>query len=573
MRTPCRFALPAVVLAMAIAAPAALGQVTLRLRFEPGQAFLYDRTVKTESQARTGKDNRRMVWELQSQRQELITDTRPEPAGGHILTLDSPQPERLAAYEENGKDLLASIPEQQRLRPMPPILSIQWRDPKNEPADRIEKATDAGQALELLYAAMRVLPEDVIRAGDSWTREMDLGVLKAKITTRYVDQRSENLVQCAVLASSAEVTFAPEFAKTLTVEKMTAQSVVALDGSAVVGFSGTAILIEKNDNGQERVTRTYQEKLVRSDRLEAAVLAKAKVDMERLNKAFLQSKADDLEGALATLEQFLKDNPQPGWAGAIQNIYGSLNQRRLLTKPVPAAKLQVMLQELKNNRDRAATQGSPAQVAQLDQIIRQVTTVNLKGLQELMKDPDVINRDLAAFGLGFVQDAQAGEALRALAADASPQVRGTAALSLGLQGKPVDVAITTALLKDDDPRVRGSGVFMVGRTVKKDDPQAATVLPLVVEALQLTSGWTRAQAASALAIIAPKNSVAAAAALVNASKTELDQNLKALYLKSLKEITGLDAPDLAPYEEWLKKQPAAPPAKAPEKAPPAKAKG
>jgi HEAT repeat protein len=559
MRTPCRFALPAVVLAMAIAAPAAFGQVTLRLKFEPGQAFLYDRSVKTESQTRAGKDNRRMVWELQAQRQELITETRPEPAGGHVLTLDTPQPERLTAYEENAKDLLANIAEQQRLRPMPPVLSIQWRDPRNEPADRPEKATDPSQALELLYAAMRVLPEDVIRAGDSWSREMDLGVLKAKITTRYVDQRSENLVRCAVLASSAEVTFTPEFAKNLSVEKMTAQSIVALDGSAILSFSGTAILVEKNDSGQERVTRTYQEKLVRSERLEAAVLDKARADTERLNKAFVQSKADDLDGALATLEQFLKDNPQPGWAGAIQSIYGAITQRRLLTKPVPAAKLQVMLQELKNNRDRTATQSGAAQVAQLDQIIRQVATVNFKGLLELMKDPDVINRDLAAFGLGFVQDAQAGEALRTLAADSSPQVRGTAALSLGLQGKSVDAAIIAALLKDPDPRVRGSGVFLVTRTVKKDDPQAVAVLPLVAETLQLTSVWTRAQAANALAILAPKNSIAAVTALVNAYKAEQEQGLKTLYLKSLKAITDLDASDIAPYEEWLKKQPAAKP--------------
>jgi hypothetical protein len=58
-----------------------------------------------------------------------------------------------------------------------------------------------------------------------------------------------------------------------------------------------------------------------------------------------------------------------------------------------------------------------------------------------------------------------------------------------------------------------------------------------------------------------------------------------VYLKALKVITDLDASDIAPFDEWLKKQPAkapekaptkAPekaPTKAPEKAPAAKAKG
>jgi hypothetical protein len=574
MRTSHRFALPAAVLALAIAAPAAFGQVTLRLKYEPGQAFLYDRNVKTESQIRAGKDTRRMTWELNVQRQELVMESRPEPAAGRVLTLDAPSPEKLAGYEDNGKDALANIPEQQRVRTLPPILSIQWRDLKNRPTEQPEKATDPSQALELLYGEMRVLPDEPVRAGDSWTRDVDFGVLKAKITTRFVDQRSENLVRCAVLAATAEVTFTPEFAKTLSVEKMTAQSVVALDGSAVIGFSGTAIIVEKGDNSQERVIRTYQEKLTRSERLESAILDKAKADMERINKALDQSKADDLDGALATLEQFLKDNPQPGWAAAIQNVYGMLTQRRLLTKPVPTAKLQVMLQELKNNRDRAATQSGPAQVAQLDQVIRQVATVNLKGLQELMKDPDVVNRDLAAFGLGFVQDDQAGEALQTLAKDASPQVRGSAALSLGVRAKPVDTAIILALLKDVDPRVRGSGVFLAFRTIKKDDPQAATVLPLVADTLQLTSSWTRAQAANALANLAPKNSAPAVSALVTAYRMESEQGLKPVYLKALKAITDLDASDIAPFDEWLKKQPAAPPEKAPAKAPekaPAKA--
>ena len=576
MRIFDRLALPAAVLVLALAAPAAFGQVTLRMKFEPGRAFLYERTIKTDSQARAGKETRHMVWELSSLRQELVLETRADPAGGRILTLETPGPERLALYEEDGKDMLAKVPEPQRSRLLPPALSVQWRDPRNTPADQPEKAADPAQAIELLLAEMRVLPEGVIRAGDAWTRKIDLGVLKAVISTRFIDQRSENLVPCAVLASSVEVTFGPDFAKKLTVEKMTGQSIVALDGSAVSGFSGTTIVVEKTETGEERVSRTFQEKLTRSELLDAAILDKAKTDIARIDKAFAQSKADDLEGALATLEQFLRDNPQPGWAGAIQNIYGVITQRRLLTKPVPPARLQVMLQELKNTRDRTATQAGPAQVTQLDQVIRQVATVNFKGLLEQMKDPDVVNRDLAAFGLGFVQDPQAIEALQTLAKDASPQVRGTAALSLGIQGKAVDMATLTAFLKDADARVRGAGVFLAFRTAKKDDPQAATLLPLLADCLQVASPWTRAQAANALATLAPKNSAQAAAALVAAYAIEQELPLRPVYLKAVKEITGLDASDIAPYDDWLKKQPGAPPAKAPEapakaSEPPAKA--
>jgi len=569
MRTSHRFALPAAALALALAAPAAFGQATLRMKFEPGRAFLYERTVKTESQARAGKGTRHMVWELSSQRQELVLETRPEPAGGRVLTLDTPGPEHLTLYEEDGKDSLAKVPEQQRTRLLPDVLSAQWRDPRNTPAERPEKSTDPSQALELLLAEMRVLPEGVIRAGDTWTRKVDLGILKAVINTRFIDQRSENLVPCAVLASSIEVTFGPDFAKKLTVEKMTGQNIVALDGSAVSGFSGTTIIVEKGETGEERVTRTYQEKLTNSQRLDPAVLDKARTDMARIDKALDQSKADDLEGAMATLEQFLKDNPQPGWAGAIQNIYGVLTQRRLLTKPVPAARLQVMLQELKNTRDQIATQAGPAQVTQLDQVIRQVATVNFKGLLKQMKDPDVVNRDLAAFGLGFVQDPQALQALQTMAKDASPQVRGTAALSLGVQGKAVDIATLTALLKDADPRVRGAAVFLTFRTAKKDDPQAAALLPLLADCLQVANPWARAQAANALATLAPKNSVQAVSALVTAYGIEQELALRPVYLKALKEITGLDASDIGPYEDWLKKQSGAPPAKPPE--PPAKA--
>jgi len=570
MKTFALCAAAAAAWAAALAGQAAFAQAAapLTFKYEPGQVRLYERSVKTETQTRRGKDTLRTVAEVLVQHREQVLEAQAEPPGGRVLIIDAPGPDRLTTYEENGKDLLASIPEQNRSRPLPPVLAAQRRDPRGQTTDRPEKAADPNQAMEILYSEMRLPPQEPLRPGDSTSRKIDLGIATATITVKYIDQRSEGLSRCAVLSTTAAVAFTGDAAKRLTVEKMTSQTTLALDGSGIVAHNGTTTLLqEQAESGEQRTTRTYQEKLVRSEILPAPQQEKAKADMARIDKTFDQIKGKDLDGALAALEKLIQENPQPAWTPALQSLHAAVMQQRLLTQPVPPARLQAMLQDFKNNRDRMAAQGHP-QVAQMDQVIRQVATVNLKTLLEQAADPDPINRDLAAFGLGFVQDAQVAQRLLAMSKDASAQVRGSAVIALAIQGNPLDPAALTALLKDADARVRGAASFLAARTLKRGDPQAAAVVPLILDNLKADNPWTRLQAVTGVAMLAPKNSVQAAAALIAAAKEEKDERLRPVYLQGLKAVTDIDSSTLATYEEWLKRQPGPPAVPAPP-APPA----
>ena len=563
MKTSALCAAAAAALAAALAGQAAFAQAApMTFKYDPGQVRLYERSVRTETLTRMGTDTRRTVTEIVVQRREQVLEAQTEPPGGRILVIDTPGPDRLITYEENDKDLLANIPEQNRSRPLPPVLAAQRRDPRGQTADRPEKATDPNQAIEMLTGEIRLPPPEPLKPGDSTSRKIDLGIATATITTKYIDQRSEDLTRCAVLSATATVAFTGDVAKRLTVEKTTSQTTLALDGSGLVAHNGTAVIVERGEGGEQRITRTYQEKLVRSEILPAPQQEKAKADMARIDKVFDQIKGKDLDGALAALEKLIQENPQPTWTRALQSLHAAVMEQRLLTQPVPPARLQAMLQDFKNNRDRLATQGHP-QVAQMDQLIRQVATVNLKTLLEQAADPDPINRDLAAFGLGFVQDAQAAQRLLAMSKDASPQVRGSAVIALAIQGNPLDPAALTALLKDADARVRGAASFLAARTLKRGDPQATAVVPLIVDNLKADNPWTRLQAVAGVAMLAPKNSVQAAAALIAAAKAETEERLRPIYLQGLKAVTDIDSSTLATYEEWLKRQPGAPAVPAP----------
>ncbi|MBM4017647.1 MAG: hypothetical protein FJ288_04845 [Planctomycetes bacterium] len=560
--------LAAAAAALAIFASDAFAQA-LVAKYEPGQVRIYGRTVKTETQTRVGRDTRRTVMEVALQRTEQVIEVRPDPPGGRILVVDVPSPQRLTAFEENGKDALAKVPEQNRSQPLPAGLQVQWRDARGQAADQPTKAAEPAQAVDFALAEMRLLPPDPLKPGDSWTREVDFGAAKASVTTKYVDQRSEGLTRCAVLSATAAVTFTGDAAKRLTVEQMSAQMTVALDGSGILAATAAATLLERADGGEQRLARTFQEKLLRSERLAAPQADKAKADMARIDRAVDQIKGKDLDGALAAIESMIQENPQPTWAPALQSLQRAVTEQRLLTQPVPLARLQTMLQDLKNNRDRAAAQGNVPQVAQLDQVIRQVSTVNLKTLLDQANDPDPINRDLSAFGLGFVQDEQAAARLLAMTKDASAQVRGTAVIATGLQGKAIEPAALVALMKDPDVRTRGAAAFLALRTLKRGDPAVDALLPHLLETLKADNPWTRLQAISALAMLAPKNSVPPAAGLIAAARVEKEERLAPVYLQALKALTDIDSSTLPPYEEWLKRQPGAPAAQQSPPAPPA----
>jgi outer membrane biosynthesis protein TonB len=155
--------------------------------------------------------------------------------------------------------------------------------------------------------------------------------------------------------------------------------------------------------------------------------------------------------------------------------------------------------------------------------------------------------------------------------DENVEVRGSALISLAIQGRALDQKPLLALLQDSEPRVRGAAALVASRTMQRNDPRVAEVLPLLSENLKLTIPWTRMNTVSAVGALAPLGSVPVARALIDAYKAEKDERLKPHYLSVLKVLTGAEGNDAGPYEEWLKHPttppPPAPPAPKPETPP------
>jgi len=546
---------------------------TLRYKPQAGQRRLYERSVRTEIVTSGDNHVQRRVTEVPVQRRELAVEVRAEPPGMRLLVVDTPQGERLLVFQEDGKDRLSSIPEANRQRALPPVLFAQWRDLRGQPAEPPVKPTEPGQTLDMIQAQMRLLPEQPVKPGDSWTRDIDLGVVKGTVTTKYVADRTEGTTPCIILEGSANVAFVGALAGRLTVEKLTSRMAMARDGSGWVNQGGSLVLVEKTNNAEQRVTRDFQEKLTDADQLQAAELEKARKDLAQIEKGMKEAQSNDIDAAIETLGAFVRDNPQGPWTAAVQTLYSSLTNQRLLTKPVAAPRLRLMLRDLQASRDQAGAQGAVAQLKQIDQALRQIATVNLNTIMEDSKDPDPVVRDLTAFALAFAQGEEPAKRLAEMVKDQSAQVRGSAAIGLAIQGRAIDLKTLTALLKDDELRVRGAAALLAAHTMPRSDPQVAEILPLMLENVKSTAPWTRMNTASALGALAPLGSVPAAQTLIDACKAEKEERLKPLYLSALKTLTGVEAGDTGPYEEWLKNPktpppPPTPPAPAPKPATP-----
>jgi HEAT repeat protein len=522
--------------------------VKLEYKYDPGQVRTYERTVRTEVQMKTEKGSMRRIVEVPVKHQTTVLETRAQPSGGRLVLLETPTGERLIVYEENGQDRLAAIPPEQRTRPLRPMLAFEWRDPLGNPEEQPKPLTDPNQALEWLHAEMRILPANAVSVGEKWTRNVDLGILKATITTTFTEQRNEGSTPCAILSSTAAVTFTGNMAGRLTVEEMAFRTAAALDGSGWVSHSGTTAVSEKADQVSSRVARTYQEKRVEASHLDTPQLTKLKADTVIVEKLLKQAGADQLEDALKTLAAFITDNAQSPWVPALEYLRVPLEER------------------LKTERDSAAAQGAQAQLTQVEQAVRQISSVNAKGLLEQAGDPDTVVRDLMAFGLAFLNTDAAVAKLRAMNKDPSAQVRGTSAIGLAIQSKPADPGVLVQLLKDPDQRARGAGALLATRTLKRGDPLVPTLVPLLVENLKSSNTWTRLTSTGALAALAPTGSSSAAAALVAAYKAEKEKPMLNVYLQVLRTVTGVASDDIGKYEEWVKQHPpdlTPPPAAAP----------
>ena len=546
--------------------------VTLRYKPLAGQRRFYERSVRTEVITSANNHVQRRVTEVPVLGRALAVETKADPPSMRLVVVDTPQGGRVLLYEEDGKDRLSAIPEASRQWMLPPVLFAQWRDLRGQPTEKPPNPTEPGQALDMIQAQMRFLPEQAVKPGDTWTRDIDLGAAKGSITTKYVANRTEGTTPCAILESSANVTFTGGPTERLKVERLTSRMAMALDGSGYVNQGGSFTLVEKADNSEQRVMRDFQEKTTDADQLQSAELDKARKDLAQIEKGLKEAQAGDIDTAIETLGAFVRENPQGAWTASVQALTTSLSNQRLLTKPVAAPRLRSMLRDLQAAHDRAGNQGNTPQLEQINQALRQIVTVNLKTIMEDSKDPDPVVRDLASFALAFAQGDEPAKRLLEMVKDENVEVRGSALISLAIQGRALDQKPLLALLQDSEPRVRGAAALVASRTMQRNDPRVAEVLPLLSENLKLTIPWTRMNTVSAVGALAPLGSVPVARALIDAYKAEKDERLKPHYLSVLKVLTGAEGNDAGPYEEWLKHPttppPPAPPAPKP-KTPPA----
>ncbi|MBE3071098.1 MAG: HEAT repeat domain-containing protein, partial [Planctomycetes bacterium] len=564
MRLRWTLLLAAAAAALAALAPdAAAQELSFRYRSQAGRIRAYEGIVRTETTMKSADKTVRTVREVPLKREDYVVETKAQPPSMRVVTLETPVGERLTAYDEDGQSRLDTIPEANRLRPLPALLSAQWRDLTGRPEDKPAASDSVTGALDQLQAEMRLLPDKPLKPGDTVSREVDLGVFKAVLTTRFVEQKAVGSVPAAILETRAAITMPADKADRITIDRLECRTAWATDGSGWISLAILMTLTEKSDQAEQRLDRRYEEKLLEQTDADAAALAAARKELEQLEHAMAQARTSDLDGALQTLDTFLSDSASSRWAAAVQTMRAGLSRRRLMTQEVPKPRLRLMLRDLQTARDQAGARGAAAEVAQVDQTIRQVATVNAKAILEDAIEPDPILRDLAAFGLAFLDEPQAAARLKAMAKDASGQVRGTAVVGLAIRGDAVDVASMTSLLTNDDERTRGAAALLLVRTVKRDDPQAAATLPLLIANLGLKNAWARLNSMATLAAMAPKESPEAARAILEACKAEPEDRLKPAYIEALKTVTGVEAAEIGPFEEWVKKHPAAAPAAAP----------
>jgi HEAT repeat protein len=555
---------PAASATAASTATVAAGPVTLRLRLDPGNVRLYQRVARTESQVKNSQASERRVNEVIVRGEETIVSFDPTAKTGKFVILETPSPERLLSFVLNGQERIAEVSEQARMRNLAPVLSTQSRGSRSEVAGRAEKAADPMALIELIVADLRILPEEPVTAGQTWSRQTDFGIAKVIYNSKCngFKKAGDKGVLCADISTTAEITLSPEMAARLKFDRIESQMIVAADGTGALSFSSVVSVKETNETVESSLVRSTQDQLVQSAHLDAAATQKVAADLARIEKIIELVKADDLDPAIDGLTTFLAANPQGSWAPAVQAFLNAATERRLLTKPSPPFRMRLMLRDIRTERDRAVTQGAADRVMSIDQTLRQLATVNVKNLEADAVDLDPVVRDIAAFGLTFAPEPPAGRTLLKLASDTSAQVRGTAAVGLVIQGRAADAATLERLITDEDPRVQGAGAMLVPLSVKPDDPQAARFPPLVIKNLGSASAWTRSASIAALGAMTPPAQVpAVTATLVAAAKTDTEPRLMPTYLQALKGLTGMEASSLMPFEEWVAQHPVTEPLK------------
>ncbi|MFO8014079.1 MAG: HEAT repeat domain-containing protein [Phycisphaerae bacterium] len=540
--------------AAAVAAPVFGQAEPLRYDVPPGVRRVFERSTRTDVRVRSDQKTTRRVTEVSARREIVVVETGDDPPQMRVVTLETPSGERLVAYEENGHDRLADVPEAQRLRPMAPLLSAHRRDLTGRPLDPPPPPQQPMEAIDRAIAELRYLPPGPVGPNKPLTREMNLGVARLALTTAQVEADAAGETNAVVYQTTGRLTFGGEFADRITVTRLEARTAWAKDGSGLLSQRGTLVLDEKADEATQHLTRTWEERLTASGRLTPAALAKAKENLETLEKAMADARTGKLDAAVQSLQGYLEANPDGAWTPAVRSLHAALARRRLVAEPVKASRLRLMLRDLQTSRDRAGARGQRAALDQIDATLRQVVRVNAKQVLMDAADPDPIVRDLAAFALAFLDEPETTERLQSLARDPSAQVRGTALVSLAIRNEAVDRALLLKRLADEAPRVRGAAALLAERTYERGSEDAKAVLPHLLDVLESEMPWTRTNAASAVAKLAPKGSVRAVRALLAAHETESEDRLKQLYRAVMTDLTGVEADTAEPYRAWLKDQ-------------------
>jgi len=527
---------------------------TLRYIAQPGDQYVFEQTLRTETVLRQGENSRRTVTEQSGTREELTVEAKTEPPSVRVIIFEPPQEERLVSLEENGKDRLPDVPENARRQTSPPQINLDERGLRGEPAEPIKPVENPTVALSLFFGATRYLPEQAVSPGDAWSHDANFGAVRGTVKTKFVEVKAVGGLACAVLDVTATAALAGEIAGRISVEKIESRMSVALDGSGLQDMAATNVLSEKNESADQRVTRTFAAKRVKTARLAGDDLAKARADAERLHRAFEQVQSDDLAAAVETLQAYIQEMPDARWTPAVKTLHANVLQRRLLTKPLPQNDLRVVLRDLRRAHDQANAQGNPAALAAVRNAAGQVAAANLQAILKDSSDEDPVIRELALFGLTFSADASARQRLVEMTKDTSRSVRAAAAIGLAIQQKPVESDLLLRLLKDPEEQARGAAAILAYRTLKRENAEAAKVLPILVENLAMKNLWARAQTVGAIGLLAPTGSTQAVGAVLGAFKAETAEDLKPIYLNALEQITGVKGEDISVYEAWQAKQ-------------------
>ena len=527
---------------------------TLRYITQPGDQYVFEQTLRTETVLRQGENSRQTVTEQSGTREELTVEAKTEPPAVQVVIFEPPQEERLVSLEENGKDRLPDVPEDARRKTSPPQINLDERGLRGEPAEPIKPVENPTVALSLFFGATRYLPEQAVSPGDEWSHDADFGAVRGTVKTKFVEVKAVGGLECAVLDVTATAALAGEIAERISVENIESRMSVALDGSGLQDMAATNVLSEKGESADQRVTRTFAAKRVKTARLEGDDLAKARADAKRLRRAFEQVRSDDLAAAVETLQAYIQEMPDGRWTPAVKTLHANVLQRRLLTKPLPQGDLRVVLRDLRRAHDQANAQGNPAALAAARNAAGQVAAANLQALLKDSSDEDPVIRELALFGLTFSADASARQRVVEITKDTSRSVRAAAAIGLAIQQKPVESALLLRLLKDPEEQARGAAAILAHRTLKREDADTAKVLPILIENLAMKNLWARAQTVGAIGFLAPAGSTQAVGALLGAFKAETTEDLKPAYLNALERITGVKGEDISVYEAWQAKE-------------------